>query len=66
MSVRVENNRITHDAYGKDRADAVAAAAWSAVGESLSLTQRLVQETLGDIYNSQQPGQAYSTPGLKW
>ena len=31
--LKVENSKITHDAYGKDRADAIAAAAWSATGE---------------------------------
>ena len=39
--LKVENGKITHDAYGKDRADAIAASAWTATGEVLSLTQQL-------------------------
>ena len=34
--LKVAGNRITHDTYGKDRADALAAAAWSATGDVIA------------------------------
>jgi len=37
--LKVAGNRITHDTYGKDRADAVAAAAWSAPGEVMACAE---------------------------
>lgn len=49
--LKLVNNRIDHDVYGKDRADAVAAAAWLATGRPLSKLAQLVQETIGEIYN---------------
>jgi hypothetical protein len=63
----VENNKITHDAYGKDRADALAAAAWTAVGEVLTERQRLIMETLGDprAVRGPRPSSAV-TANLKW
>ena len=64
--LKVENNRITHDVYGKDRADAVAASVWAATGEGPSLTQRLVQETMGEMYGRESGGATYSAVPLKW
>ena len=63
--LKVENNRITHDIYGKDRADALAAAAWTATGRQLSAIGQLVQETIGDRYNETQ-GPSHSVVHFKW
>jgi hypothetical protein len=44
--LREKNGKIEHDLYGKDRADAVAAAVWNASGRRFSNIKRLVQATL--------------------
>lgn len=48
--LKVENGKITHDAYGKDRADALAAATYFAAGEVLSEAAQIIRETLGEAY----------------
>jgi hypothetical protein len=60
--LKVINNKIEHDVYGKDRADAVAAACWSATGAGLSPLALLVQETLGEIWNEPQAAQYAFVP----
>jgi len=62
--LKLENNKITHDAFGKDRADALAAAVWSATGEELSATQRLVRETMGDLRKNLNANGSYTTVGF--
>lgn len=57
LFLRLKGQRIEHDAYGKDRADAVAAVAFSATGQHLTAIQRLVAETLGTRGNA--PGSGY-------
>lgn len=48
LFLRLNGNQVTHDVYGKDRADAVAAAAWEATGRQHSAVQELVAQTLGE------------------
>lgn len=50
--LKLVNNKVDHDIYGKDRADAVAAVALAATGRQLSKVGQLVQETLGDYYSA--------------
>ncbi|MEP7214629.1 MAG: hypothetical protein ABI782_00155 [Anaerolineaceae bacterium] len=49
--MNVAGNRITHDTYGKDRADALAAASWAATERALSVIRQLVQDMIGETYD---------------
>jgi hypothetical protein len=59
LFLRLEGNRLTHNAYGKDRADAVAAAVWEATGRRRSAVEELVAQTLGEYVPGAAPGNSY-------
>jgi len=51
LFLKYKNGRIDHDAYGKDRADAVAAAVWEATGIKKGRVAKMVQETMEQYEN---------------
>jgi intein/homing endonuclease len=67
--LKVENGKITHDAYGKDRADSLAAATYAAVGEVLSEADMIIRETIGEAYAGYRRGigeHSHTTVQFRW